>query len=328
VAVVVEPDRRRLTRELLTDAARLAFELGGSVAVLGPPDAVGDPDELASWGADELVVLEGAAVEEDAARAVRAWAETRSPWAILTGSTAWGREVAARLAAALGAGLTGDAVGLGCENARLVAWKPAFGGQLVAAIRSDSPIQMATVRAGVVRPYRPRTRPASRSVTPAPSVSTLPMTTVAVEPRRRVQVRSRVREDNVGDLLQADAVLGLGRGVDPAHYGDLEDLLAVLGAELGATRKVTDNGWMTHARQIGITGHSIAPRLFVAVGSSGSFNHMVGVRSAGTILAVNPDPEALVFDVSDVGIVGDWRDVVPALVDELRLAQSAAGDPG
>ena len=88
----------------------------------------------------------------------------------------------------------------------------------------------------------------------------------------------------------------------------------MLHAELGATRKVTDNGWLPRARQIGITGRTVSPRLFVSIGASGKFNHMVGVRAAGTILAINPDPGALVFGVADIGIVADWREAVPALV--------------
>ena len=113
-------------------------------------------------------------------------------------------------------------------------------------------------------------------------------------------------------------VVGVGSGLTPDDYADLQPLLDVLGAELGATRKVTDRGWQPHARQIGITGRSIAPNLYVAIALSGKFNHMVGVRSAGTILAINPEPSAPVFTTADVGITADWRAAVPALVAELR----------
>ena len=114
------------------------------------------------------------------------------------------------------------------------------------------------------------------------------------------------------------SVIGVGTGVKPEEYGQLSPLAAVLGAELAATRKVTDRGWAPRSRQVGITGRSIAPRLYVALGLSGKFNHMVGVRAAGTILAVNEDPEAPVFAHCDVGIVGDWHEVVPLLQDALR----------
>jgi electron transfer flavoprotein alpha subunit len=110
----------------------------------------------------------------------------------------------------------------------------------------------------------------------------------------------------------------VGRGVAPDEYVQLESLRRVLGAELAATRKVTDVGWLPHARQLGITGRSIAPQLYVAIGMSGKFNHLVGVRRAKRILAINSDPDALIFAGADVGIVGDWREVVPVLAATLE----------
>jgi electron transfer flavoprotein alpha subunit len=115
-------------------------------------------------------------------------------------------------------------------------------------------------------------------------------------------------------------VVGVGVGIDPADYPLLDPLLAALGAELGATRKVTDRGWLPRARQVGITGRSVAPRLFVSIGASGKFNHAIGVRAARTVLCINSDPGALIFGASDVGIVGDYREVVPLLVTELEAA--------
>ncbi len=318
VAVLVEAGRPRLTRELLGAAARLAAELDGHVVAAGtdlPP-----APELGRWGADRAVEVAGALVEEDVAVGVAQWCGAVQPWAVLAPSTAWGREVASRVAATLGAGLTGDAVGLTREDgvaadgspvARLVAWKPAFGGLVVAAVRSASAVQLATVRAGVLPLPEPRT------------AVPVPVEVVEVAARGRVVVHGRHREDDADRLANADAVVGIGQGVDPADYPALDPLLDLLGAELAATRKVTDKGWLPRARQLGITGHTIAPRLYVALGLSGKFNHTMGVRSSGTILAVNPDPEALVFDGADVGIVGDWREVVPLLVERIAVAVPA-----
>jgi electron transfer flavoprotein alpha subunit len=139
----------------------------------------------------------------------------------------------------------------------------------------------------------------------------------AAAPRGRIRVLARTRDDDLDVLADAHAVVGVGQGVLPEEYRQLDPLLAVLGAELAATRKVTDQGWLPRARQLGITGRSIAPRLYVALGLSGKFNHMVGVRAAHTVVAINEQPDALVFDVADVGIVGDWHDVVPRLVQAL-----------
>lgn len=310
IGVVVEPGRERLTRELLGAAARLAAEIGGGVTALGPSLSERDAAALGPSGADRAVVLDGPNVEEDVAGAVAAWAEDERPWAVLAPSTVWGREVAARAAARLGAGLTGDAVEVELgDHGRLVAWKPAFGGALVAAITATSPVQMVTVRAGVLPVLDPREGEAS-------------VGRRSVQPRGRVTVHERTRDDDVDVIAAADMVIGLGQAIPPDRYSELDDLARVLGAELGCTRKVTDQGWMPRARQIGITGLSIQPRLFVSLAASGKFNHTVGIRGAANVLAVNHDPDALIFGACDVGIVGDWAETVPALVEALRAQLS------
>jgi electron transfer flavoprotein alpha subunit len=133
-----------------------------------------------------------------------------------------------------------------------------------------------------------------------------------------VRIHAAARDDDTSALAEAAVVVGVGNGLAPEDYADLQSLVDVLGAEIGATRKVTDEGWQPHARQIGITGRSIAPNLYIAVALSGMFNHMVGVRSAGTILAINDDRTMPVFAAADVGIVADWRAAVPALAAELH----------
>ncbi len=325
IAVVVEPGRAHLTSELLATAALLADAINGRVAAIlleapgssSTGSAVVTAERL-TWladdGADEIVVLRGAHVEEDVAAGLSSWVREVAPWAVIVGSTAWGREVASRTAARVGAGLTGDAIALEVVDGRLLSWKPAFGGQLVAAITATSPVQMATVRAGMLPHLAPR-------------VSTALISIREVEPRGRVRLLARTRDDDLDTLAEARAVVGIGVAIDPDDYPMLDPLLAALGAELGATRKVTDNGWLPRARQIGITGRSVAPRLFVSIGASGKFNHTIGVRAARTVLAINSRADALIFGASDVGIVGAYREVVPLLVAELAAATSSAPGP-
>ncbi|MDQ1455609.1 MAG: hypothetical protein QOH28_1229, partial [Actinomycetota bacterium] len=276
-----------------------------------------DARRLRSWGADAIVHLDGENVEEDVARAVTQLVRRAQPWAILTGSTAWGREVASRVAAQLGAGLTGDAVDLERVDDRLVAWKPAFGGQLVAAIHCASVVQMATVRPGML-PMRSTREPADDT----DDAETANIETVSLAPRGRIRVIARTRDDDLDVLAEAHTVIGVGVGVPPDAYDELEPLRALLGAQLGATRKVTDRGWLPRSRQIGLTGRSIAPRLFVSIGASGKFNHTIGLRATATVLAINADASAPIFDAADAGIVGDWRDVLPLLVEQLRAARA------
>lgn len=300
IAVLVEPGPGAVAREVLGEAAELAVSIGGRVLAVGPEP--GDPATLSSWGADEVVTVSGCAVEEDVAAALaRQWA-TGPPWAVLAPATAWGREVAGRLAARLGAGLTGDAVGLGVSEGRLVCAKPALGGQLVAEVTARGVPQMATVRPGVLVRRRPRPPEA------------VPTALVAGAAAGRLEVLQTGREDDdVTALAAADAVVCVGQGVPPGAYPALQPLLTALGAALGGTRKVTDKGWLPRSRQIGVTGHSVAPALLVLLGVGGSANHMVSSRGAGTIVAVNRDPDAAVFGWADVGLVASWEEVVPAL---------------
>lgn len=304
IVVVAEPGRPRLTRELLGEAAHLASEIDGVVTAIGPAPL--DAQDLAGWGADAAVELVGAAVEEDVAAAVADWCGEHHPWAGFIPGTLWGREVAARMAVRLDAGLTGDAVGFGVDQGRLVSWKPAFGGRLVAAITARSPLQLATVRPGILSVRTPRLVDGE-----------LPCLRFNVEPRGRLEVTGEGRDDEIEALLTANAVVSVGTGVSPDDYPRLQPLLRCLGAELAASRKVTDKGWLPHARQVGLTGQSVDPALFVAVGISGKFNHMVGARGAGTIVAVNNDPGAPVFDWVDIGIVADWQEVLPLLTGAL-----------
>jgi electron transfer flavoprotein alpha subunit len=304
--VLVERGRLGVARELLSAARRLFGEAGGRVVAFG--EAI--EDELGMVGADEVVEVGGALAAEDVAGALTEWCGEERVSVILAPSTSFGREVAGRVAASLDAGLIGDAMGVELVDGVLVAPKPAFSGVMVADITCTSRVQLVSVRPGVlpVLPVR-GDRPAVR-------------TRRTVEPARRVRTLAEGRDDDLEVLARADVVIGVGSGVSPEEYHLLDPLAKVLGAEVAATRKVTDRGWMPRSRQIGITGRSVAPRLYVAVGLSGKFNHVVGVRSAGAILAVNPDAEAPIFGYADVGIVGDWHQVVPLLsahLEERRL---------
>lgn len=313
IAVIMEPERAQVGAELLGTAARLAATVGARVCALAFDDE--PPRALGAWGADEVVSFTGSSTAEDVAAAVVEWSTGRDLWLVLGPSTAFGREVLGRMAAALGAGLVGDAIGLEIVGGELVAAKPAFSGALVADITCTSDVRLVSVRPGLL----PLPLPVPRSREPE-------MATGIITPRGRVRSVSRRRDDDVEVLARAEVVIGVGAAVQPDEYPELSPLASVLHAELGATRKVTDNGWAPRARQIGITGRSISPRLYVGLGVGGKFNHMVGVRAAGTILAINNDPEALIYQHCDVGLVGDWHIVVPALTTALRLHGEARAE--
>ena len=296
--------------ELLGEASELAAWISGTVtAVTTIADETGLAG-LGAAGADRLLVIPGAAEPSEQADALAAATVDRLPWALLVEGTRSGRVVASIVAARSGWGLTGDAVGLEVgPDGRLVAWKPAFGGRLQVPIVSNSPVQMATVRPGVLalRPPRAGASEPEPEILPAPAPSRLRTVSVFRD------------DDDSGELRRARSVVAVGAGVDPGGYPIIDELRDALGgAALGATRRVTDQGWVPRGRQIGVTGHAVAPRLLVAVGSSGRFNHTVGIRNAGMILAVNSDPDAEIFGQVDVGLVGEWQTVVPQLTAELQ----------
>lgn len=300
VWALVDPARPRLAHELAQEATRLATVLGLGARVV----SLGAGIDSVPAGVGGVTILDGdpVAADEDYARVLAGLVADAVPWGVIAPGTARGREIASRVAAAGGHGLTGDAVELDVDaGGALVAWKPAFGGSLVAAITSSSPVQMATVRPGVLGCGGPVAK------------SLPPVQTVGVAGAGRVRVVAQEVDDDGEAITLAHAVVCVGIGVDPDEYGDLAPLVSVLGAELGATRKVTDRGWMPRSRQIGITGRAVAPRLFVSIGASGKFNHSAGFRAAASVLAVNADADAPVFEHCDVGIVGDWHEAVPLL---------------
>jgi electron transfer flavoprotein alpha subunit len=305
VGVVVDPGRPGLAAELLGAAAMLSLQEPVRVtAVVSGPGV--DYRTLSSLGADEIVEIRGAKVAEDVAAGLISWCAQRLPWAVLAPATMWGREVIARAATRLGSGLTGDAIDVRIECSRLVALKPAFGGRLVASVFAESEIQMVTVRPGVLPAATPRD----------PAVM-VPTEIMDVMPRHRVTHLESKRDDDVARLMKSKVVVGVGQGVDQVDYPMMQPLLSLLDAELGATRKVTDRGWLPRSRQIGITGNSISPQLYVAIGTSGKFNHCVGFRSARYVLAINSAPNAAIFEHADFGVVGEWKELIPKIIKSL-----------
>jgi len=168
-------------------------------------------------------------------------------------------------------------------------------------------LQCATVRSGALANLAPRPTRA-------------PVSTATVTARGRVRYHDERIDEAVDAVASAPALISVGAGVDPAHYGELAPLIEVLHGELIATRKVTDKGWLPRTRQVGLTGLHVSPPLCIALGTSGRNNHMVGLRAAGTVVGINTNPDAELFEVCDYGIVGDWREVVPALVGHLATS--------
>ena len=323
LAEVLDQKLRRVSFELLGKAVELAAQSGGEVAALLLGHGVRHLAEgLGAAGATRIFVCDDPLLDDystDIYAAVVADAITRyRPRSLLVPSTWLGRDLAPRVAARLGLGLTGDAIDLTLDDGRLVQWKPAFGGTIVAPILSDTFPEMATVRPGMLHAAPPR----------AGASAPIEELRLGEPPAIRTLVTERRPMPNLADALALDeskSVIGVGMGVGNAD--DLK-LLAPLaeslgGAPIAATRDVTDAGWLPRQLQIGLTGRAISPRLYFAIGIRGAFEHMVGVRKAGTIVAINKNPKAPVFTQSDFGIVAEWQTVVPLLAAAIRQIKPA-----
>jgi len=302
--------------ELLSAGDGLATKLGGAlVAVAMPGAAARHASLLASYGADHLLLVDSPALEnyspDTAAEAFARLVHERTPWALLLCASERGRDWGPRLAARLGLGLTGDAVGLELDgDGRMVALKPAFGGNIVAPILSKTYPQMATVRQGVLELAEPN---------PARVAE---IETVRVEvgaPMTRLINSSSNLDHSIAPLDGAEVVVGIGMGVGgPDGIEVVKDFARAIDAGLCATRRVTDKGWVARQLQVGLTGKSIGPRLYFTVGIRGVPNHTVGIKRAETVVAINNDPDAVIFERANFGLVGDWEPITRALTAAFR----------
>jgi electron transfer flavoprotein alpha subunit len=320
VWIVCETDLEgRITRgtlELLSRGDELASRLGGALVAVGLDAGVArHAGLLASFGADLMLTVEHPALAsytpEAAAEAAAQLVLAHAPWGILIGATERGRDWAPRLAARLGLGLTGDAIDieLDAEN-RMVALKPAFGGNIVAPIYSKTFPQMATVRPGVLELAAPSESKQAEIRTARMEVSA---------PKSRLIKAHSTLDPTIVQLEGAEVVVGLGTGVGgPDGVAKVAAFARVLGAAMCATRRVTDQGWVPRQLQVGLTGKSIDPRLYIAVGVRGAPNHTCGLKRAQTVVAINNDADALIFERANIGLVADWQSILPALQDAFQ----------
>ena len=306
--------------ELLSAGDRLASQLGGAlIAVALPGAAARHAGLLASYGADRLMLADGPALQnyspDTAAAALAHLVHERTPWALLVCASERGRDWSPRLAARLGLGLTGDAVGLELDgDGRMVALKPAFGGNIVAPILSKTYPQMATVRQGVLELADPNPARAAEIETVRIDVG---------PPLTRLLSSISNLDQTIAPLDGAEVVVGIGMGVGgPDGVEVVKDFARTIGAGLCATRRVTDKGWVARQLQVGLTGKAIGPRLYFTIGIRGVPNHTVGIKRAETVVAINNDPDAVIFERANLGLVGDWEPITRALTAAFRRRQS------
>jgi electron transfer flavoprotein alpha subunit len=312
VLVVVEATQagvKKVTLELLT----IARELGEPSAVVlgGPGAAAALADKLGEYGAQKIYAAESEEIDghlvAPKATVLANLVGSVSPAAVLLASTQEGKEIAARLAVKLDNGILADAVGLDASG---VATQVVFAGTTIVKSKVTKGIPLVTLRPNSVTP------------TPAPASPAVENLTVEVtEKDKLAQVVNRVAEQKGSrpELTEASIVVSGGRGVGSGdNFKLVEELADLLGAAVGASRAAVDSGFYPHQFQVGQTGKTVSPQLYVALGISGAIQHRAGMQTSKTIVAVNKDEEAPIFELTDFGVVGDLFKVVPQAAEEIR----------
>lgn len=308
--------------ELIGEATKLAKDLQQQVvAVLLGHEIGSEAQRLIHYGADKVIVVDHEylkeCVTEPYTKALKAVIDAKDPEIMLFGASSIGRDIAPRLASRIYTGLTADCTGLeigkeGDEKGLLLMTRPAFGGNIMATIvcRTRRP-QMATVRPGVMKKIAKDT---SRT-------GEVENFTVDFKPEdMNIEIVEVVKEKKKAvDLTEAKMIVSGGRGIGgPEGFDMVRDVASALGAEVGSSRACVDAGWIEKDRQVGQTGKTVRPLLYMACGISGAIQHVAGMENSEYIVAINKNDTAAIFGVSDLGIVGDVKVILPKLADAIR----------
>jgi electron transfer flavoprotein alpha subunit len=308
---------KKVTLELLT----LARRFGEPAAVWLGSGAGAALERLAEFGAVKVYAADGDGVTGyavvPAAEVLASLVARTSPGAVLVAATGEGKEVAGRLAVKTGSGILTDVVDLtpADDGSGPLAEQSIFGGAIVVKSRVRTGIPIVAVRPNAVTPE------------PSPAAAELaPVTVELSEAAKGARITERVAQERSErpELTEASIVVSGGRGVGGSeNFALIEKLADSLGAAVGASRAATDAGWYPHQFQVGQTGKTVSPQLYMAVGISGAIQHRAGMQTAKTIMVINKDPEAPIFELADFGVVGDLFKVVPQLTEEIAKRQGS-----
>lgn len=308
--------------ELIGEAKRLAKDLNCKViGILVGKDVSNIANETIHWGLDEVIVVEKDIFEnyttEAYAKAIAEVIKSRNPEIVLYGATSIGRDLAPRISAKLGTGLTADCTDLKIdeETKNLLMTRPAFGGNIMATIVCENHRpQMATVRGGVMQRW---IKDIDREGLVTRFETSVTKDDIELE---IIEVVQTIKESI--DITKAEIIVSGGRGIgSKENFEILKETAKALGGEVAASRAAVDEGWMPKEVQVGQTGTTVRPKIYIACAISGAIQHVAGMENSDYIIAINKDNEAQIFNYADLGIVGDYKKVLPELTKQL-LAQS------
>jgi electron transfer flavoprotein alpha subunit len=301
---------RKISHEVVTAAQRLGGSVEAVVCGVGP---VQGSDQVGKFGADKIVTLTNPAfaqyAPEACAHALAERAKQGSHRTIVFAASATGKDLAPRVAAKLGVGVAADITDLATDGGTIVVTRPVYAGKALLQVKVAAQPAVLSLRPNVFTPVE------------RPKVGTAETVAVNV-PASRVTVREiKAAPAGTLDVAEAQVIISGGRGLkEPANFKVLEELARAFGgqAAVGASRAVVDAGWRAHADQVGQTGKTVSPSLYIAVGISGAIQHLAGMRTSKVIVAINKDKDAPIFKVADYGVVGDLFEIVPKLTEEIR----------
>jgi electron transfer flavoprotein alpha subunit len=313
IVVFVEQERGTAVRASLECLGAAQASGASVIAVVGRDGGEAAAATLGRFGANKVVCLTGSTpYSADAtARDVAAVAKEHDAKAFLAAATATGKDVAPRVAALLDSSLLSDCTGFTMHGGSFQAARPWLAGKVIASVASSAPVFCAT------------TRPNVFAIAETNATAEVMKKSASTDGKALVTAIA-AKVGGKLDVKEAPVVISGGRGLKgPEHFHLIEELAAAFGnAATGASRAVVDAGWRPHAEQVGQTGKTVAPKLYIAVGISGAIQHLAGMRTSKVIVAINKDPDAPIFKLADYGIVGDAFEVVPALTKAIREAKA------
>lgn len=321
---VVRGKIKGVSLELLGQGRKMADDLGEKLVAIIPGNEIEDFAKMAiHYGADEAIVVDQKELKDYSTdgytKAMCTLIKKYNPAVLLIGATNNGRDLGPRVSSRMQTGLTADCTELGVDSeTRLVKWtRPAFGGNLMATILcTDHRPQIGTVRPGVFKKPEEDTGRKGEII----------HETVEFGPDEiRTRIVEVITEAGGADvnLEEAEIIVSGGRGVGgPEGFEVLKELADEIGAQIGASRAAVDSGWISSLHQVGQTGKSVGPKIYIACGISGAIQHVAGMSSSDVIIAINKDPDAPIFNIADYGIVGDLFEIIPELTKRIRSSKA------
>lgn len=306
---------KKVSFEAASTASKLAKELNLEVEAVVAGSDVNNLDDISKYGISKVVHLKNSDfanyTSSGYTEAISNYAKESNAVCLIVGNTSLGNDLAPRLAVKLNSGCVMDCVNLQVESGEIIATRPIYAGKAFVKVKLSSEVKVFTIRPNVFK--------AELSDNGSASVETKEIS----NPNLKAKVVSFKKSEGKLDVAEADIIVSGGRGMKgPENFNLIESLADSLGAAVGASRAVVDAGWRPHREQVGQTGKTVSPSLYVACGISGAIQHLAGMSTSKYIVAINKDKDAPIFSVADYGIAGDVFEILPVLTEEIKKIRS------